>query len=235
LRTIGENVSVPSAIMKTSNSKAVLQKLAGNVQMARRRVATAQSRWRTAKKQARAARRRRKAVKLLARRARKQAKQAKAILAEARKALAKAEAKLAKSGVRAVTMKPAKTKARPVAKRAVTAPKKKVATVRRRRKEVKPVARRARKQATLAKSGVRVTTRKPVRAKRRPIAKDVVTDRKIQTIASAPTSPPGTAAQVTPASLPEKASMPIPAQTDPGAFAPKTPVAPAADPEKAGP
>ena len=95
--------------MKTSSSNKDSQELAGLVQEARRRVATAESQWKAAK-------RKRKAAKLLARRTRKQAKQAKRVLAKARKALAKAEDKLAIAGVRAVAREPAETKARPVAR-----------------------------------------------------------------------------------------------------------------------
>ena len=113
--------------MKTSNSQAVSQKLAGNVEMARLSVATAERLWKAAKLQAREAKRRRKEVKLIASRARKDAKQAKADLAEAKKALTKAEAKLAKSGVRVATRKPAKARAELGAKLAVAAPKKKAA------------------------------------------------------------------------------------------------------------
>ena len=97
--------------MKTANSKTASQKLAGTVQMARLRVATAESEWKAAKEHARMARRRRKEVKLIARRAKKLARQAKAELAEARKALAEAEAKVASAGARRVARKPAKAKA----------------------------------------------------------------------------------------------------------------------------
>ena len=118
--------------MKSSTAKTVSQKLAGTVQAARLRVATAENRWRAAKEQARVARRRRKEVKIIARRARKQAKQAKADLTDARKALAAGEAKLAQSSFRVATRKPARarTRAKPVAKRAVAVPKPKAMSAR---------------------------------------------------------------------------------------------------------
>jgi len=102
--------------MKTPDSKTDSQQLAGNVQTARLRVATAENRWKAAKEQARVAKRRRKEARLIARRARKQAKQAKADLAEAREALAEAEAKLAQSGTRTAA---ATTKKTPAAKATV--------------------------------------------------------------------------------------------------------------------
>ena len=108
----------PVSIMKASTSKTGSQELAGVVQAARLKVATAENRWKTAREQARAAKRRRRAVRLIARRAKKQAKQAKADLAEARIALAEAEAKFAESGARLTTKGPAgiKTKTRRAAK-----------------------------------------------------------------------------------------------------------------------
>ncbi len=122
--------------MKTASAKTDSQNLARLVPAARLRVATAENRWQAAKQQARAAKRRRKEVKIIARHARKQAKQAKADLAEARKALAAAEAKLAQSGIRGANKKPVKAKARtkPVAKRALAAPKKKAMPARQRPK-----------------------------------------------------------------------------------------------------
>lgn len=102
--------------METSDSKTDSQKLADNVRIARRQVATAENRWKAATKQARLAKRQRKQAKLRVRRTKKQAKQAKAKLAEQRKVLARAEAKLGKSGVPVATRKPARTKARPRAK-----------------------------------------------------------------------------------------------------------------------
>ena len=119
-------------IMKTANAKTDSQKLAGGVQKARLRVASAETLWQAAKQQARAAKRRRKEIKIIARRARQQAKAAKADLADARTALAEAEAKLAQSGKRVATRKPfqAKTTAKPVAKRAIAAPKRKAVRTR---------------------------------------------------------------------------------------------------------
>jgi hypothetical protein len=151
--------------MKSSISKTAQQTLAGIVQMARLRVATAENRWKAAKERARVAKRRRKEVKLIARRARKQAKQAKADLAEARNVLAKAEAKLARSAARSAARKPASAGERPVARRAVAAPTKKAAPT-----------------------------------------------RKGQPAPSAPSRAPGSAVQVTPASLQESDSLPVPDQ-----------------------
>jgi len=119
--------------MKTANSKAASGNLAGVVQMARLRVASAEHRRQVARQQARVAKRRCKEVKLIARRAKKQAKQAKADLAEARKVLAEAEAKLAKSAARPVTSKSASARRRPVKKVAAGAPGGKARPARKRR------------------------------------------------------------------------------------------------------
>jgi hypothetical protein len=117
--------------MKTSKSRTDSQDLTGNVQMARRGVATAESRWKAAK-------RKRKEVKLLARRAKKEAKRAKANLVEATSVLAEAEARLAKSGLRLTDLQPARAKIKPVVKVGVTAPKKKAAPARKRRTAPSP-------------------------------------------------------------------------------------------------
>jgi len=120
--------------MKTSSSNKDSQELAGLVQEARRRVATAESQWKAAK-------RKRKAAKLLARRTRKQAKQAKEVLAKAKKALAKAEEKLATAGVRVVAREPAQTKGRPVAKSVAATRGKKAMPARRASKSVQAKSR----------------------------------------------------------------------------------------------
>lgn len=109
----------------------------------------------------------------------------------------------------------------------------------RRRKEVKLIARRARKQAKqakadlaearkalakaeakLARAGARLAARKPASARRRPVAKRLVAAtkkkaapaRKRQPVPSAPSLAAGSAVQVTPASLQESDSSPVPAQ-----------------------
>lgn len=114
--------------MKTSNSKTEAQKLAGDVKLARDRVAMAETKFKAARQRARLAKRRRKEVKLIARRARKEAKQAKAALAEAKQALAEIEAKLARFSRRAAGGKRAKS--RPTAKAAAAAHGKRVKPVR---------------------------------------------------------------------------------------------------------
>lgn len=111
--------------MKTSNHKDDSQKLAGTVQLARLRLATAENLWKTAKVEARMAKRRRKEAKLMARRAKNQARLAKEDLAEARKALAEAEAKFAKPGARVAAKKRAQAKPRPAVNVVTTATKKK--------------------------------------------------------------------------------------------------------------
>jgi len=81
--------------MKALDSKTASQQLAGNVDLARIRLAKAESQLLTAKEQARLSRRRRKEAKLAARRAKKQVRLAKQVVTEAKLALAQAEAKLA--------------------------------------------------------------------------------------------------------------------------------------------
>ena len=81
--------------MKTLKDTTTSQKPAGNIQLARLRVAKAESQLKSAKEQARLAKRRRKEARQNARHAKKQAKLAKQELAEAKLALAEAEAKLA--------------------------------------------------------------------------------------------------------------------------------------------
>ncbi len=130
--------------MKTSEAKTDTQEPAGNVKLARERVAIAESQFQAASERARLAKRRRKEIKLIARRARKQAKQAKAALAEAKEALAAAEAKLADTGRRSVSRKP--TKARPAAKARAAAPRKRVAP----RRKVTPVSSATSPQPELA-------------------------------------------------------------------------------------
>ena len=74
------------------------QKLVGEIQLARIRLARAGSKLELAQVQARAAKRRRKEAKQAARRAKKQAQHAKEEFAEARQRLDKAEARFAKTG-----------------------------------------------------------------------------------------------------------------------------------------
>ncbi len=71
------------------------QKLINEIQLARVRLARAESKWELADEQARAARRRRKEAKQAARRARKQARQAKREFAEAKEALIATEERFA--------------------------------------------------------------------------------------------------------------------------------------------
>ena len=97
--------------MHTKNSS---QKLTGEVQMFRLRVAAAESKLKVLKEQALQAKRRRKEAKQMAQRARKQFKQAKAGLSELKQSLAKAEAKLFQAGGRALARK--LTKRKPVVK-----------------------------------------------------------------------------------------------------------------------
>ncbi len=84
------------------------QRLVGEVEMFRIRVATAESKLSLLRDQARQARRRRKEAKRAAQRARKQFKRFKADLAELQQALAKAEGKLFQAGGRALARKLAK-------------------------------------------------------------------------------------------------------------------------------
>lgn len=104
------------------------QRLVGEVQMFRIRVAAAESKVELLRDQARQARRRRKEAKRAAQRARKQFKRFKADLAELQECLARAEAKLFQAGGRALTRKLAK--ARPAANRGALPSKKPKAAVR---------------------------------------------------------------------------------------------------------
>ena len=92
------------SLMKTAITKTESQKLASNLEMARLRVETAESRREETKEQARVARRKRKEMKVIARRAKQEAKKAKAELGEAREALAQAEAEIAKSAAGVATV-----------------------------------------------------------------------------------------------------------------------------------
>ena len=161
-------MTTTNSSMKTSSSTKDSQELAGLVQEARRRVATAEGEWKAAK-------RRCKAAKLFARRSRKKAKQAKAVLAKARKALAKVEGTLPKAGVRVVAKEPAKTTGGPVAKSIAATRGKTAMPARRRPKTPEPIARRARQS---------------VQAKPKSAAKGVVADRGSQTALSAPAPAP---------------------------------------------
>jgi len=93
--------------MRNTNTS---QRLVGEVQMFRIRVATAESKLKLLREQARQAKRRRKAAKRLAQRARRQFKRFKADLTELRQSLAKAEAKLFQAGGRALARKMARAK-----------------------------------------------------------------------------------------------------------------------------
>ena len=104
------------------------QRLVGEVQMFRIRIATAESKLKVLRQQARQAKRRRKMAKRTAQRARKQFKRFKADLTELKQSLAKAETKLFRAGGRALAKKLAK--ARPVVNRAARSPRKSTAPVR---------------------------------------------------------------------------------------------------------
>jgi len=101
--------------MKALDSKTLSQRLAGNIQLARVRLAKAESQLLTAKEQARRARRRRKQAKLAARRAKKRARLARREVTEAKLALAQAEARLASFNQRPLKTKPRKKPARKAA------------------------------------------------------------------------------------------------------------------------
>jgi septal ring factor EnvC (AmiA/AmiB activator) len=81
--------------MTTPKRTTPTDKLTGEIQLARIRLARAESQLKTAKEQARLAKRRRKEAKEAARRAKKQARLAKHELAEAKLVLGEAEKKLA--------------------------------------------------------------------------------------------------------------------------------------------
>jgi len=83
--------------MKTPKGTIAPDKLTGEIQLARIRLARAESQLKSAKEQARLAKRRRKEAKQAARRAKKQARLAKRGLAEAKLALAEIEGKLARA------------------------------------------------------------------------------------------------------------------------------------------
>jgi hypothetical protein len=100
------------AIMNTASSRTASQQIAGEIQLARLRLAKAERQLRSAKQQARLARRRRKEAKLAARRAKKQARLAKQEFAEAEQALAEAEAKLIRSRKSTARIKGRKAEAR---------------------------------------------------------------------------------------------------------------------------
>ena len=125
--------------MKTSAPKNSPQRLFGEIQLARLRVAKAESQLESAKEQARLARRRRKEAKLAARHAKKQARLAKREVTDAKLALAEVEDKLARSKQREGRTKAVK---RP-AKKTVVAP---------RMKTARPAPTRSGKPATATKS-----------------------------------------------------------------------------------
>jgi len=93
------------------------QRLVGEVQILRIRVATAESKMKVLRDQARLAKRRRKEARRVAQRARKRFKEFKSDLSELQQALARAEAKFFQAGGRALARKIAK--AGPFANRSV--------------------------------------------------------------------------------------------------------------------
>lgn len=90
--------------MRNVKSATRSQKLAGEVQMARIRLARAESEFKSSEEEWRRARRRRKEAKRAARRAKKHFKLAKAGFAEARQFLADTRARLLKAGERAAAV-----------------------------------------------------------------------------------------------------------------------------------
>lgn len=98
------------------------QRLVGEVQMFRLRVATAESKLKLLREQYLLAKRRRKEAKRLAQRARKTFKRFKNDLGELKQTLAKTEARLFQAGRRALARKTAKAK--PAAKRGISPAKK---------------------------------------------------------------------------------------------------------------
>ena len=88
--------------MRTMRHNIGSQRLINDIQLARLKVAQAESRWELADEQAREARRRRKEAKRAARRAKKQARQAKEEFAGAKQALVALEGKFAAAVERAV-------------------------------------------------------------------------------------------------------------------------------------
>jgi hypothetical protein len=93
------------------HNKSGPQKLVGEVQLFRIRVAAAETRVKLLREQAQQANRRRKEAKRLAQRARKLFKQSKAELAELAQALGKAETKLLKAGGKVVARRLARRRA----------------------------------------------------------------------------------------------------------------------------
>jgi hypothetical protein len=93
------------------HNKSGPQKLVGEVQLFRIRVAAAETRVKLLREQAQQANRRRKEAKRLAQRARKLFKQSKAELAELEQALGKAETKLLKAGGKVVARRLARHRA----------------------------------------------------------------------------------------------------------------------------
>lgn len=123
------------------------QRLVGEVQMFRLRVATAESKLKLLREQHLQAKRRRKEAKVLAQRARKAFKRFKTDLGELKQTLAKAETKLFQAGRRALARKAAKTK--PAAKRSVGSTKK-----------TKSVARPSRPASSRATRAIKPVVRK---------------------------------------------------------------------------
>jgi hypothetical protein len=143
------------------NNRNGSQRLVGEVQMFRIRVAAAESKLKLLRDQAREARRRRKEAKRAAQRARKQFKRFKADLAELQEALAKAEAKLFQAGGRALARKLAK--ARPVTKGGA-----------RPAKKSKPAGRRSQPAPRASRAPGRVTRHKPKIEKTNAVAENPV-------------------------------------------------------------
>ncbi|MCX6923001.1 MAG: hypothetical protein NT154_07305 [Verrucomicrobia bacterium] len=106
--------------MKAPTGTSTRDKLSGEIQQARIRLAKAESQLKSAKERARLAKRRRKEAKEAARRAKKQSRLAKRELAEAKRVLAEAEEKLVQASRTAAK---AKATQKPVASSAAKSPK----------------------------------------------------------------------------------------------------------------
>jgi hypothetical protein len=143
--------------MKTIERTSATQTLLGEVQMARIRLAKAQSELVTAREQFRSAKRRRKEARQAARRAKKEARRAKKGVAEAEAFLAEAEARLASAR-------------RPAPRRAITLKRSAVAKAKRRRRRVTPAAVAVRKGKVALRSRLRATTRQNRKKRAKPAA-----------------------------------------------------------------
>ena len=181
--------------MKAPQQNSTSQKLTGEIQLARIRLAKAENQLKSAKQQARMARRRRKEAKQAARRAKKQTKLAKQELAEAKLALAEAEEKLLLSRKHA-----ARTKTKKAATKKPTT--KKPTTLARRKHVARPMA------ASAPKS---VKSEKPAPSPRKP---RLGLKPKVGGMKQSITVPRDLEATIAPASMPSGAEEPPAATTE---------------------